>query len=136
MARDPGSRSTCPITCALDLLGDRWTLVVLRDLLLGGRRCFSEFARDEGIATNILSDRLGRLESAGIVERRRDPSDGRKRRYVPTDKGRSLIPLLLEFAVWGSSHTGGTESSELVARASSDRDALVRELVARSRADG
>jgi DNA-binding HxlR family transcriptional regulator len=77
-------RSSCPITCSLDLIGDRWTLVIMRDLLLAGKTAFSELASVEGIATNVLSDRLTRLEQAGLIRRERDPADGRRRRYVPT----------------------------------------------------
>lgn len=122
-------RSNCPITCALDVLGDRWTLVVLRDLLLGGRRSFSEFARTEGIATNILSDRLERLEAAGVLTRSRDPNDGRRRIYTPTERGLDLIPVLLELSIWGFDHTaGGTAKPELVEAARSDRDGAVRML--------
>ncbi len=124
----PPPRSTCPITCALDLLGDRWTLVVLRDLLLGGRTSFSEFAASEGIASNVLSDRLSRLEREGVVVRERDPADGRRRRYLPTEKGRTLIPILLELAVWGSDHAGGTAHAAMVDRARENRAALVAEL--------
>lgn len=124
------SRSNCPITCALDLVGDRWTLVVLRDLLLGGKRRFSEFARAEGIATNVLAERLARLEAAGVVVKQRDPDDGRRRCYTPTERGRELIPVLLALAVWGSDHCGGTAHPELVARARTDRDGLLAELTA------
>lgn len=126
-------RSNCPIACALDLLGDRWTLVVLRDVLLGQRRTFSEIAADEGIATNTLTDRLERLIEAGVLERRRDPLDGRSRRYVPTESGLELIPVLVDLMVWGCKHTSGTGPAELVARAVGDRDDLLADLVERAR---
>ena len=126
-------RSNCPIACALDLLGDRWTLVVLRDVLLGQRRAFSELAADEGIATNTLTDRLERLIEAGVLERRPDPRDGRSRRYVPTECGLELIPVLVDLMVWGQKHTSGTVPDELFVRASTDREALLAELVERAR---
>lgn len=126
-------RSNCPIACALDLLGDRWTLVVLRDVLLGQRRAFSELAADEGIATNTLTDRLERLIEAGVLERRQDPRDGRSRRYVPTACGLELIPVLVDLMVWGQKHTSGTVPDELFVRASTDREALLAELVERAR---
>ncbi|WP_017301555.1 winged helix-turn-helix transcriptional regulator [Nodosilinea nodulosa] len=126
-------RSNCPIACALDLLGDRWTLVVLRDVLLGQRRTFSEIAADEGIATNTLTDRLERLIEAGVLERRRDPRDGRSRRYVPTESGLELIPVLIELMVWGNKYMSRTVPAELLARAVGDRDALLAELVERAR---
>jgi len=126
-------RSNCPIACALDLLGDRWTLVVLRDVLLVQRRIFSEIAVTEGIATNTLTDRLERLIEAGVLERRRDPRDGRSRRYVPTERGLELIPVLVDLMVWGSKHTSGSGPTELVSRAVGDRQTLLAELVERAR---
>ena len=126
-------RSNCPIACALDLLGDRWTLVVLRDVLLAQRRTFSEIAAHEGIATNTLTDRLERLIEAGVLERRRDPLDGRSRRYVPTESGLDLIPVLVDLMVWGNKYTSGTGPAEIVARAVTDREALLVELVERAR---
>ncbi len=126
-------RSNCPIACALDLLGDRWTLVVLRDVLLGQRRTFSDIAAAEGIATNTLTDRLERLIEAGVLERRRDPRDGRSRRYVPTESGLELIPVLVDLMVWGNKYTPGTGPAEIVARAVADREALLVELVERAR---
>ncbi|MGJ3254385.1 MAG: winged helix-turn-helix transcriptional regulator [Elainellaceae cyanobacterium] len=126
-------RSNCPIACALDLLGDRWTLVVLRDVVLGQRRTFSDIADDEGIATNTLTDRLERLIEAGVLERRRDPRDGRSRRYVPTESGLELIPVLVDLMVWGSKHTSGSVPAELVTRAVTDRAALLAELVEHAR---
>ncbi len=126
-------RSNCPIACALDLLGDRWTLVVLRDVLLDQRRTFSEIAVQEGIATNTLTDRLERLIEAGVLERRKDPLDGRSRRYVPTESGLDLIPVLVDLMVWGNKYTLGTGPAEIVARAVSDREGLLVELIERAR---
>lgn len=98
-------KSNCPISYSLDLFGDRWTLVVLRDLVLWGKSRFAELqASDEQIASNILSDRLRRLECDGFVEAGADPEDARKKIYTPTEKGLSLTPVLLEIAAWGASH--------------------------------
>lgn len=96
-------RSECPISCSLDILGDKWTLLVLRDLLDGKRR-FSEFERSpEKIPTNILTERLRRLEGAGLAERvRRDSST--RYDYIPTEKGRDLRPVLLSLASWANEH--------------------------------
>lgn len=106
MSETPKGRgSGCPICYALDLFGDRWTLLILRDLLLAGKQRYREFLRaDEAIASNILSDRLRRLEATGIILRERDPNDRRQFVYRATDKGRTLIPVLLEIAAWGASH--------------------------------
>lgn len=101
-------RSNCPIACTLDLIGDRWTLLVLRDLLLGSHY-FDEFlASGEGIATNILGDRLRKLERDGFVTRARDEVDARRFRYALTERGKSLKPVLLALAQWGIAHIEGT----------------------------
>ena len=126
-------RSTCPITCALDVFGDRWTLVVLRDVVLGGKRRFGEIARPEGIATNVLAERLKRLEQLEIVDKRRDPEDGRRFVYTPTEKGADLIPTLLEIGIWGARHTpNGTAQKELMQAAEENREAAIAELRARA----
>ena len=101
-------RSSCPISCALDLIGDKWTLIIMRDLLFAGKSAFSELARPEGIATNVLTERLNRLEKAGVIRRERDPNDGRRRRYVPTARGQALRPVIMELGIFGMEHCGGT----------------------------
>jgi DNA-binding HxlR family transcriptional regulator len=96
-------RSRCPIAVSLDLLGDRWTLLVLRDMVFRGHRYFQQFADSpEGIATNTLSERLNRLESAGVIRKERDPEDGRRNQYVLTEEGLASIPLLIDLIVWGA----------------------------------
>ncbi|MCA9657877.1 MAG: helix-turn-helix transcriptional regulator [Myxococcales bacterium] len=122
-------RSGCPISYSLEIFGDRWTLLVLRDLLLKGRRHFKDFlAAEEGIATNILTDRLQRLEAFGVIRRVRDPEDRRRRIYRPTDKGIALLPVLLELAAWGAHHDSGTAApSGFVARFAEDREAVLEE---------
>lgn len=103
-------RSGCPISFALDLFGDRWTLLVLRDLVLRGKQRYREFlASDEGIASNILSDRLRRLEDSGILSRKADPGDKRQIIYSVTEKGAGVVPVLLEMAAWGARN--GSENS-------------------------
>lgn len=101
MARASRRRSGCPISIALDVLGDPWTLLVIRDLMFKGLRTFNEFqAAGEGIATNILTDRLARLGAAGIVTKRTDPQDGRRTLYALTRKGIDLAPVLVELVLW------------------------------------
>lgn len=102
-------RSPCPVACSLDILGDRWTLLVIRDLVLGRSR-FKEFvASPEGIPTNILSDRLTRLLRHGIVEQI-PAADGSKRlAYQLTEKGRALLPLLEALRDWGLAWEEGTQ---------------------------
>ena len=99
-------RSECPIAGALDLVGDKWTLLVLRDLLDGKTR-FSEFERSpERITTNILSDRLRRLEEHGLIVRRR--GTGRRHEYHLKPKGEALRPAILALAAWGNAHLPDT----------------------------
>lgn len=103
-------RSPCPVACALDLFGDRWTLLVIRDLFLGKRR-FEEFlASPEGIATNILTDRLKSLTTHGLLKRSADPEDGRRVLYELTERGRSTKDVLMPLARWGLAQCRGTKA--------------------------
>jgi DNA-binding HxlR family transcriptional regulator len=96
-------RSGCPISIALELLGDSWSLLIVRDLMFKGLTTFGEFQQaGEGIATNILSDRLARLEDAGMIKRQPDPADARRVRYRLTAKGMDLAPALIELVLWSS----------------------------------
>ena len=102
-------RSKCPIAGALDLVGDRWTLLVMRDLLFYDKRRFADFlGSPEGIATNILTERLQRLERCGLVERRRNRERPSREEYHPTPRGWDLAPLLRELIRWGQRHVPGT----------------------------
>lgn len=102
-------KSSCPISYSLDLFGDKWTLLVLRDIILWGKTRFAEFqSSDEKIASNILSDRLRRLEEQGIIAIEKDPADARQKIYAATEKGVSLTPVLLEIAAWGASNDSDT----------------------------
>ena len=124
------SRSDCPLSAALDLFGDRWTLLVIRDLAFRGKDSFSEICySEEGVATNILADRLARLEAGGIVTKTRDTSDGRRYSYVLTEKGKDLIPALIEIIVWSAAHHEGTAAAPgFIEAAKDDRAALIQEL--------
>ncbi len=98
-------RSGCPVSVSLEILGDRWSLLIIRDLMVRGYRTFREFQEaGEGIATNILSQRLSRLEAANIIVAEPDPSDARRVNYRLTEKGIDLAPVLLELLVWGARH--------------------------------
>jgi DNA-binding HxlR family transcriptional regulator len=102
-------RSSCPIAASLDLLGDKWTLIVVRDLVILGKRRFADFlGSPEGIATNVLAERLARLERLGLVERRRYREHPPRDEYHPTAKGRDLRPVLLALVRWGNRHLPGT----------------------------
>lgn len=126
-------RSSCPVAASLDVLGDRWTLVVLRDLLLDGRTHFADFAADESIATNTLAERLQRLRDTGIIARVRDAEDGRRWVYLPRRPAIDLIPILVDLMIWGSAHTAVEVPPEL-ADASAHRDALVAQFTERAEA--
>ena len=102
-------RSPCPIACALDLFGDRWTMLVVRDLACG-KTLFKEFcASPEKIATNILTDRLQRLLQAGLFEKKAVEPSGREA-YQLTAKGRTLLPILGNIAEWGLANIRGTQA--------------------------
>ena len=111
------ARSGCPINLTLEALGDRWSLIVIRDLMFGNRRHFRELLTrsEERIASNILADRLTRLEQAGLVSRRDDPSHKQKVIYSLTEASIALVPLLAHMGGWGLRHTPA--SKELSVRA-------------------
>ena len=125
-------RSSCPIACALDIFGDNWSLVVLRDVVLLERRRFSEIAQSEGIATNILSDRLSRVEEKGFIRRVANAQDRRSKLIVPTTKAIDLIPLLTDLMVFGAEHCGGVVDPNFLERAKTQRETFMQEF--RSRA--
>jgi DNA-binding HxlR family transcriptional regulator len=98
-------RSACPIANALDVLGDRWTLLILRDILLMNKHEYHEFARSpEKIATNILSNRLKKLTTTGLIARIPHKTNKLKKLYYATDIGKALLPTLIEVVIWGGTH--------------------------------
>ena len=123
-------RSACPISYSLDFLGDKWTLLVVRDLIFMGKRHYGEFLKsDEGIATNILADRLARLEAAGIIRRSANPDSRVKHAYALTEKGLDLIPLMLELVAWGAKHDPNTGAPKaFIRRLRADREGLIKEI--------
>jgi DNA-binding HxlR family transcriptional regulator len=102
-------RSECPITNVLDILGDKWTLLVIRDLVLGKRRYQEFMSSPEKMASNILSDRLKRLEAGGLVTRRTYQRNPARCEYLLTKKGKGLEPVLEAIIVWGQKHYTGTK---------------------------
>jgi DNA-binding HxlR family transcriptional regulator len=98
-------RSGCPLNASVEMLGDRWSLLIIRDMMLLGYRSFKQFLNShERIATNILSDRLKRLENYDIIASSPDPTDGRKLIYSLTKKGQDLAPVLTEMVLWAAAH--------------------------------
>jgi DNA-binding HxlR family transcriptional regulator len=101
----PKRRSGCPLNASVETLGDRWSLLIIRDMMLRGFRTYKEFLEShERIATNILADRLRKLEAHGIITTKPDPSDGRKLIYSLTPKGIDLAPVLTEMVLWAAGH--------------------------------
>lgn len=104
------SRSNCPINFSLEVVGDAWSLLIIRDIAYFGRKTFNEFlASDEGIARNILADRLVQLQAKGLLTKKPHPGDKRKEIYELTENGLDLIPILLEMAEWGAQRVAKKE---------------------------
>lgn len=135
-ANQPNRRSDCPISFGLDLFGDKWTLLILRDLLLRGKSKFGEFlGSEERIASNILTDRLARLEHSGLITKAEDESDRRQSLYHATKRGMDLLPVLVELAYWGASHDPKTGApKEFVKAYRLDRSGLLKKLKAEIKA--
>lgn len=115
-AADKFERSCCPITNALDTFGDKWTLLVIRDLVLGKRRYQELISSPEKIASNVLADRLKKLAAAGLVTRRAYQQNPARYEYVLTEKGEGLTPILQAISRWGLEHYPGTLVFSSVAR--------------------
>lgn len=113
----PEHRSGCPVNLTTEVLGDRWSLVILRDLMFGDRRYFRELLKnsEERIASNILADRLQRLVDNGLVSRAPDPTHKQKIRYSLTEPGIQLVPIMAHLGAWGRRHLPA--SRELAIRA-------------------
>ena len=128
-------RSRSAASVSLDIFGDRWSLVIVRDLMLSGYRTFGDFLDGaEGIATNILADRLAKLKTAGVLASKPVAGDRRKVHYRLTNKGVSLAPILVELLIWSARHEGVTPSS-LRSLAMRGRHALLEEIYCRWRRD-
>jgi DNA-binding HxlR family transcriptional regulator len=130
-------RSDCPISLALEAFGDRWSLPILRDLLLRERKHYQEFLNaEEKIATNILADRLTHLEELGIISKSDDPDNKKQYIYAPTKKGLDLLPILLELYRWSLKYDPRVDKTKPIARRlQKDSEGLIKELrasVARS----
>lgn len=117
----PRRRSGCPLNASVEILGDRWSLLIIRDMMLRGFRTYKEFlGSHEGIATNILADRLRKLEAYGVIRTEPDPADGRKLFYVLTPKGMDLASVLTEMVLWAAAHEN-TENQALVRQIKKDK---------------
>jgi len=115
-------RSECPLNASVEMLGDRWSLLIIRDMMLRGFRTYKEFMECyEGIATNILADRLKKLVAYEIITAAPDPSDGRKLIYSLTAKGIDLAPVLTEMVLWAAAHED-TGNQALVRQMRADKE--------------
>jgi DNA-binding HxlR family transcriptional regulator len=131
MRREPNSkrRSGCPVSVSLDMIGDRWSLLIIRDLMVRGYRTFKQFEESgENIATNILADRLRKLESTRIITTQVDEVDRRKVNYRLTQKGIDLAPLLLELLIWGARHEKTEAPCAAIEKMAQHRNALLSEV--------
>jgi len=108
-------RSHCPVNYGLEAFGDRWSLLILRDIVFRGKRTYGEFLKsEEGFATNILASRLEHLIDIGVLQRERHEADGRKDVYSLTEKGLDLIPLLFEMVLWSSQYDSRSEAKRIM----------------------
>ncbi len=135
--RLPPRRSSCPIACALDLIGDKWSLVVLRDMIFLRRRHFQELlSSNEGIASNILASRLKRLEASGMITRQRDPSEPKRVIYQVTERALDLLPVMLELMRWSMKYDPKSSApAPFVRRMAEDREGFIAEIRAASKKD-
>ena len=121
-------RSGCPVSVSLEVFGDRWSLLIVRDLMVRGYRTFKEFLEaGEGIASNVLADRLQRLELSGIISAEREERDNRRINYRLTEKGIDLAPIMLDLLIWGARHEPTGASCSLLLRMEKKRDEILNE---------
>ena len=120
------SRSDCPVNFAVEILGDKWSLLIIRDIIFWGKKTYGDFMKsDEGIATNILANRLAFLEKEGVIVRSKHAADKRSEVYDVTERGLDLIPVLIEMVAWSGKNDlwhalgpiGAIEQKRLVQRA-------------------
>ena len=132
----PAPRSGCPVSVGLEIFGDRWSLLIVRDLMVRGFRRYKDFLQSgEGIATNVLADRLRKLKRAGILSTRTDPEDARRVLYRLTEKGIDLAPALLDLLVWGAKHERTGVPCAVISEMANNRAALLAEVRRRWEAD-
>lgn len=111
-------KSLCPINLALEVLGDRWSLLIVRDMMFAGKRHFREFLQsEEGISSNILTERLNTLVEQGVLTKTDDPSHKQKAIYSLTPRGIDLLPVVTQLGIWGRKHTSATKQSAAPAAA-------------------
>jgi DNA-binding HxlR family transcriptional regulator len=122
-------RSDCPISCSLDVFGDRWSLLIIRDIMLRGKQSYSEFlASEEKIASNILVNRLSVLEAESILFKEVSPSNKSKFVYSLTKKGVDLLPIVIEIMDWGAKYNANCPRKELGKKIKKDKAGVIKYL--------
>lgn len=130
-------RSQCPLNIALEIVGDRWSLLILRDLMLKQLTTFKQFQESgECIATNILTDRLRKLQEYGLIVGERAAHDGRVMTYRPTEKSLDLLPAIIELVLWAAKYEQTAAPPKIIQRLKKDRDGFIAELRERLTAGG
>ena len=127
--RGSKSRSGCPVSVSLERFGDRWSLLIIRDLMIRGFRTFGEFQNSgEGIASNVLADRLKKLKAAGIITGETEKADVRRVNYRLTEKGIDLAPVLLELLLWAARHEETGASCVVMESMAQHREQILAEV--------
>ncbi len=133
-------KSACPVNFSLEILGDPWSMLIIRDIALFGRHTFKEFLEaGERITTSVLTNRLSNLMKHGIIRKEPHPSDGRRDHYFLTEKGIDLIPTILELMAWGTGYdpkSTGHRKASFVARLNNERGAVMEEIKEKVRKGG
>jgi DNA-binding HxlR family transcriptional regulator len=127
--REEQRRSGCPVSLSLERFGDRWSLLIVRDLMVRGYKTFKDFQNSgEGIATNILTDRLRKLELAGMITTEDERADGRRVNYRLTEKGIDLAPVMLELLIWAAHHEETAAPCTVIERMAKNRAQVLAEV--------
>jgi len=121
-------RSDCPISCSLEIFGDKWTLLILRDVMFRGKSSYGEFLQsEEKISTNILADRLSLLETEEFLTKRVSPQNKSKFIYSLTKKGIDLLPIIIEIMAWGAKYNPECPKKEIGKRLPHEKEEVVKE---------
>ena len=123
-------RSDCPLSCSLDVFGDKWSLLIIRDLLFGNKNTYNDFLKsEEGIATNILAARLKALEENGILEKTAHPDSKAKFLYRLTQKGIDLLPIIMEIYIWSDKYLAiPSDIKSVIKEAKKDKDKFIKQV--------
>jgi DNA-binding HxlR family transcriptional regulator len=125
--KETKTRSNCPVSYSLDVLGDKWTLLILRDMLFNGKTSYGEFlGSEEKIATNILADRLAVLEAQGLVSKEVAADKKSKFIYRLTEKGIDLLPVIVEFTLWGARYNPASCNTALLSELVNDKEGTIQ----------